>query len=25
VVGQGTCFKFFIPVVQNPPPPAPRG
>ncbi len=24
VVGQGTCFKFFIPVVQNPPPPAPR-
>ncbi len=25
VVGQGTCFKFYIPVVQNPPPPAPRG
>ena len=24
VVGQGTCFKLFIPVVQNPPPPAPR-
>lgn len=24
VVGQGTCFKFFIPVVQNPPPPAPK-
>ncbi|HAT72458.1 MAG TPA: hypothetical protein DCS63_06555 [Elusimicrobia bacterium] len=24
VVGQGTCFKFFIPIVQNPPPPAPR-
>ncbi|MEK7721293.1 MAG: ATP-binding protein [Elusimicrobiota bacterium] len=23
VVGQGTCFRFFIPVVQNPPP-APR-
>ena len=23
VVGQGTCFKFFIPVVQNPPPAAP--
>ncbi|MBI4351578.1 MAG: HAMP domain-containing protein [Elusimicrobia bacterium] len=24
VVGQGTCFRLFIPVVQNPPPPAPR-
>jgi len=24
VVGQGTCFKLFIPVVQNPPPPAPN-
>ncbi len=24
VVGQGTCFRIFIPVVQNPPPPAPR-
>ncbi|OGR67013.1 MAG: hypothetical protein A2081_03315 [Elusimicrobia bacterium GWC2_61_19] len=24
VVGKGTCFKFFIPIVQNPPPAAPR-
>jgi signal transduction histidine kinase len=24
VVGQGTCFKFFIPIVQNPPPMTPR-
>ena len=24
VVGQGTCFKLFIPIVQNPPPPAPN-
>ncbi|PJA17174.1 MAG: hypothetical protein COX65_01250 [Elusimicrobia bacterium CG_4_10_14_0_2_um_filter_56_8] len=24
VVGQGTCFKIYIPVVQNPPPMTPR-
>ncbi|MEI7529251.1 MAG: ATP-binding protein [Elusimicrobiota bacterium] len=23
VVGQGTCFKIFLPVVKNPPPPSP--
>jgi two-component system NtrC family sensor kinase len=24
VVGKGTCFKMFLPIMQNPPPPAPR-
>ncbi|MCX5793797.1 MAG: ATP-binding protein [Elusimicrobia bacterium] len=23
VVGQGTCFKIFLPIVKNPPPPSP--
>ncbi len=23
VVGQGTCFKIFLPIIKNPPPPSP--